>query len=392
MVRFSGDTGRSNSFVIGSLNDKASGLIVIIRKLDMEVCAADDFMEVNTESSAWTDSELYDWLRKSNDHAQDESNWCSVRVGPSLALVIYAGTVVRFRPSNSSCNFVCMGYSNFQSNFTLQDVEFEEFVVPFLRRIPTDMRQAILTNAKKKGGHQLRAAINPSTLDMSHEGPTDSRLSLEATENEPPEAKGMSAGSPVDQLFHVTRKELMPLVRYIRGDRLEDIFERHPQDRRSEKLQYLLHVENLTEDFFEEYPSEDTGNRNSPFWARLSNPGFRGSGAKTAFAKRHGYDISTTLKILSKGGKIRATTGDHREPGFALFFLQVVNSLDRISYYDARELGNRLWDGCPDVPQSSAAFREKWVVYKSVARLLAHTFSVQSADAYQPGQSRNHPD
>ncbi|KAB8212694.1 hypothetical protein BDV33DRAFT_186297, partial [Aspergillus novoparasiticus] len=390
MVCFSGDTGQSNSFVIGSLNDKASGLIVIIRKLDVEVCAADDFIEVNTESSAWTDSELYDWLRKGNDHAQDESNWCSVRVGYSLALVIHAGTVVRF--SNSSCNFVCMGYSNFQANFTLQDVEFEEFVVPFLRRIPTDMRQAILTNAKKKGGHQLRAATNPSsTLDLSHEGPTDSGLSLGTTETEPSEAKGMSAGSPVDQLFQVMIKELMPLVRYIRGDRLEDIFERHPQDNRSEKLQYLLHVENLTEDFFEEYPSQDTGNGNSLFWARLSNPGFRGSGAKTAFAKRHGYDISTTCKILSKGGKIRATTGDHGEPGFALFFLQVVNSLDRISYYGARELGNRLWDGCPDVPQESAAFRKKWVVYKGVARLLAHTFSVQSADACQPGESRNHP-
>ncbi|KAF7590265.1 hypothetical protein BBP40_003103 [Aspergillus hancockii] len=388
VVCFNGDVEEAQTFVIGTSNDKKSGLVVLFRPLDQELRSDNGFLEIYSGSFEWSECQLRESFQQNSNISLVESEWHLITVGHHQALVIHAGTLVRFRPSQSPCKFVCMGYSNHQSDFTREDVEFEKFVAPFLQRVPVIERERILS-AQKMGplgrpveeqNLRMRRKSNRSSQDTPHHWfHGEARLPFTTMADD---ALSKSEEDAITRFFRAFQTEQEPLILFLSGDRLEDVFEDYPQnsagplslDRKAtncDRLRYLLNVQDITDDFFMENPDFYTGKENSKFWDNLSNPGFRRNGAQAAFATEHGYDVEKTRLAISKGGKVEVITSEHQNPELAAFLLLLVNSLEQISYRGARCFSSRLQQECPRILEASQAIRGKWKLYRRNYRMLA---------------------
>jgi hypothetical protein len=136
--------------VIGTPSDKESGLVMMFRPLDKTLRSDDGFFEIYPGSHEWSKGDVEKWFRQPNSGVSDESKWDSVIVDKNQVLLVHAGTLVRFGYNASPCDFVCMGYSDGQAEFSRRDIEFEEFVVPFLRRMPEALREKILSRPARE--------------------------------------------------------------------------------------------------------------------------------------------------------------------------------------------------------------------------------------------------
>ncbi|KAB8213259.1 hypothetical protein BDV33DRAFT_185130 [Aspergillus novoparasiticus] len=178
----------------------------------------------------------------------------------------------------------------------------------------------------------------------------------------------------LDQIREKITKEKRPLFTFLNGDRFEDLFADHPQDkgglpslsrgaRKCERLRYLIEVYIHTKKFVAEYPEHNTIKENEEFWDNVSNPGYRQHGGMKKFAEKYGYPINQTRKVLSRGGKIRAIESELGEPAVLLLLIPVIPMLDRLSYNGARELGSQLGCESADLLSMGQTLHKKWEVY-----------------------------
>jgi hypothetical protein len=181
-------------------------------------------------------------------------------------------------------------------------------------------------------------------------------------------------------LESITR-EKEPLIIFLSGDRLEDLFADCPQDtvcplslnrgaRKCERLRYLINIYIQTRDFFLEYPECDTRKENWEFWDDISNPGYHRHGKMKSFAEKHGYPISRLRKALNRGGKIRAIESELDEPLVPLLLLPIFHMLDQLSYHGARQLGLLLSRDCPDLLSVGQSILKRWKVYVETYDML----------------------
>ncbi|KAE8156482.1 hypothetical protein BDV40DRAFT_281017 [Aspergillus tamarii] len=143
-------TNQLEIFVIGTPSDKDCGLVMMFRPLDAPLRSEDGFLEIYPGSHEWSPEEIEEWFQKHRSGASGDSKWSSVTVEFNQVLLVHAGTLVRFGRSSTPCEFVCMGYSDDQADFGRRDIEFEQYVVPFLRRVPDAVRDRILSRPPKK--------------------------------------------------------------------------------------------------------------------------------------------------------------------------------------------------------------------------------------------------
>ncbi|KAE8337396.1 hypothetical protein BDV24DRAFT_167258 [Aspergillus arachidicola] len=136
---------QSEVFVIGTPSDKECGLVMMFRPLDKPLRSDDGFFEIYPGSHEWSLPKIDEWFRQYHSEAPGESKWDPVTVDFNQVLLVHAGTLVRFGRSSTPCDFVCMGYSDDQADFGRRDIKFEQYVVPFLRRVPDALRERILS-------------------------------------------------------------------------------------------------------------------------------------------------------------------------------------------------------------------------------------------------------
>ncbi|GLA55963.1 hypothetical protein AnigIFM63604_003311 [Aspergillus niger] len=364
IVRYDGESTQPQTFVIGTPSDKKSRLVVLFRPLAEELCSENGFFEICSGSFAWDEHRVYDWFQPDTDRSG--SRWEPISVGYNRVLVIQAGTLVRFSPGKRPCDFVCMGYSDSQANLTRSDIEFESLVAPFLRRIPEHKRLQILCNpvlpVQDQGYQSLRT--------MEHS--SDPHLSNPNTEFNPPFRKDWNT---ITQGINTLRNEEQQMIRFLNGDRFEDIFASNPPSKifrktpKSEKLRYLLDVQAKTWQYFKDYPEFDTRKDNNKFWENSYREGFRG-GMQSAFAAKYRYDEESTRAILNRGGKIQALASELAEPGVAPFLLPVVDRLGEISYPSIKRLGNEIRHRCPETLHASSLIRGKWELYAKTYQMF----------------------
>lgn len=357
IVRYDGESTQPQTFVIGTPSDKKSRLVVLFRPLAEELCSGNGFFEICSGSFAWDEHRVYDWFQPDTDRSG--SRWEPISVGYNGVLVIQAGTLVRFSPGKRPCDFVCMGYSDSQANLTRSDIEFESLVAPFLRRIPEHKRLQILCSpvlpVQDQGYQSLRT--------MEHS--SDPHLSNPNTELNPPFRKDWNT---ITQVINTLRNEEQQMIRFLNGDRFEDIFASNPPSKisrktpKSEKLRYLLDVQAKTWQYFKDYPDFDTRKDNNKFWENIYREGFRG-GMQSAFAAKYRYDEESTRAILNRGGKIQALASELAEPGVAPFLLPVVDRLGEISYPSIKRLSDEIRHQCPETLHASSLIRGKWEMY-----------------------------
>ncbi|KAF5861175.1 hypothetical protein ETB97_000549 [Aspergillus alliaceus] len=137
-------------FVIGTPSDKGCGLVMMFRPLDKPLRSDDGFFEIYHGSHGWSPQEVEEWFRQHRSGASAGLKWDQVAVDFNQVLLVHAGTLVRFGRSATPCDFVCMGYSDDQADFGRRDIEFEQYVVPFLRRVPDALRERILSRPPRE--------------------------------------------------------------------------------------------------------------------------------------------------------------------------------------------------------------------------------------------------
>ncbi|KAE8156483.1 hypothetical protein BDV40DRAFT_306049 [Aspergillus tamarii] len=178
----------------------------------------------------------------------------------------------------------------------------------------------------------------------------------------------------LDQIMKKIAKEKQPLLTFLNGDRLEDVFADYPLGnsgpwnpsrgpKNCERLRYLICVYLHMRKFFAEYPDCSTSKENWVFWDDVSNPGYRQYGGMKKFAEKYGYPISLTRSVLSRGGKINVIEEESGDPAAVLLLLHVVPMLDELSYHGARELGLRLGHDNTDLLRVGQTLRKRWKVY-----------------------------
>lgn len=118
---------------------------MMFRPLDKPLRSDDGFFEIYPGSHEWSLPKIDEWFRQYHSEAAGESKWDPVTVDFNQVLLVHAGTLVRFGRSSTPCDFVCMGYPDDQADFGRRDIKFEQYVVPFLRRVPDALRERILS-------------------------------------------------------------------------------------------------------------------------------------------------------------------------------------------------------------------------------------------------------
>ncbi|KAB8212862.1 hypothetical protein BDV33DRAFT_186003 [Aspergillus novoparasiticus] len=192
------------------------------------------------------------------------------------------------------------------------------------------------------------------------------------------------------QILQQLAEEKHPLLTFLCGDWLEDLFADYPPEQfgrprlsrgagRCERLGYLISVYLQAEKFFEEHPECNTRKDNWEFWGNVTNPGYRRYGKMKEYAEKYDYPIHRARNVLVRGGKIKAIQSESGEPAMALLLLPVIHMLDELSYPGARELGLRLSRDSPDWLQAGRSFRKRWEIYVINLKSLLFTDKISMA-------------
>lgn len=89
--------------------------------------------------------------------------------------------------------------------------------------------------------------------------------------------------------------------------------------------------------------------RDSTWWDKLENPGYRSTSRVPAYAKINNFPLEATRKALKVGLKMLAIEGLVPGPGVVLVLIPVWNNLAGISYPTAKRLCEVMVDGYEDI-------------------------------------------